>query len=147
MSDERFTAGDVGFLILEAVAVLHARGHQRVRILPGMSASGMHWRVAVTTTREPEDGFRYTTGSRFEVGETTVGAGTTADELADHVLEFLPDEGLGEDAGYARWYAGLIDLVRRERKLPIAYADYYALAPEWEIGWGSGITVGPPPAR
>ena len=147
MSSDRFTVGDVGFLILEAVAVLHARGHQRVRILPGMSASGMHWRVAVTTTRDPEDGFRYSTGSRFEVGEQRVDGTTTVDELADHILEFLPDEGIGEDAGYARWYGDLMEIVRRQGMLPIAYADYYELAPEWEIGWGSGVTIPPPPAR
>jgi hypothetical protein len=54
----QFTVVDVGILILEAVSVLHARGHERLRIFPGMSGSGMHWRTAVThASNFANDGF------------------------------------------------------------------------------------------
>ena len=33
--------------ILQGVRVLHQRGYRRTRILPGMSSSGMYWRVAI----------------------------------------------------------------------------------------------------
>ena len=112
------------------------RAGTAVRILPGMSASGMHWRVAVTTTRDPEDGFRYSTGSRFEVGEQRVDGTTTVDELADHILEFLPDEGIGEDAGYARWYGDLMEIVRRQGMLR-SRMPTTRLAPEWESAGGA----------
>ncbi len=39
---QTFTVSDVGILILEAVPVLHARGHQRFRVLPAMSTGGVH---------------------------------------------------------------------------------------------------------
>jgi len=35
-------------LVLEMVAVLHRRGFERLRIVPGMSGSGFHWRCALT---------------------------------------------------------------------------------------------------
>jgi hypothetical protein len=34
---------------LQGIQVLHQRGYHRLRILPGMSASGMYWRVAITS--------------------------------------------------------------------------------------------------
>jgi hypothetical protein len=34
--------------ILQGIRVLHQRGYHRVRALPGLSGSGMYWRVAVT---------------------------------------------------------------------------------------------------
>lgn len=36
--------------ILQGVQVLHQRGYHRLRILPGVSPSGMYWRVAITVS-------------------------------------------------------------------------------------------------
>ena len=35
--------------MLQGVEVLHRRGYNGVRVLPGVSPSGMYWRVAITT--------------------------------------------------------------------------------------------------
>ena len=72
--------------ILQAVRLLHALGYHRLRVLPGMSASGMHWRVTLTVagaagTAGAGSGaggavptVRYTTGATtdFAGGEVTV---------------------------------------------------------------------------
>ena len=154
--DRPFSVVDVGMLILEAVAVLHERGHQRLRVFPGMSASGIHWRTAITTAdnfvdnghlhlQDFEAAFHYTTGTEFEVAGRRVDAETTAAELAESIVPLLPDPGIGIDAEYVAWYGKFLDLARRHRALPIAYADYFDDDRGWEIGWGSGIRIQAPP--
>lgn len=151
-----FSVVDVGMLILEAVVVLHERGHQRLRAFPGMSGSGMYWRTAITTADNFVDNgnlhlhdfdaaFHYTTGAEFEVAGRRVDAETTAAELADSIVILLPDPGIGIDAEYVAWYGKFLDLVRRHGALPIAYADYFDDDLGWEIGWGSGIRIQAPP--
>src|SRR6188508_645112 len=62
MSDESSEAIDLATYrkVLLVVYVLHQRGFQRLRICPGMSASGMHWRCSITpvTNVEKENGAR-----------------------------------------------------------------------------------------
>lgn len=108
-SGGEFTVLDVSILVLEAVGVLHSRGHQLLRIYPGMSGSGMYWRTAVThaanyTDRDGYTGlgdfgaaFHYTTGTEFEVAGERVDVTTTASELADRIVDLLPDPGVGRD--------------------------------------------------
>jgi hypothetical protein len=153
--DRPLSVVDVGILVLEAVSVLHTRGHQRLRVFPGMSGSGLYWRTAVTHAsnftdhgythlRDFEAAFHYTTGSEFEVAGVGVDSSTTAAELADRIMPLLPDPGLGPDPEYVAWYGDLMDLVRRNQALPIAYADYFDDEDGWEIGWGSGIRIQAP---
>lgn len=152
---EQFGLLDVAILILEAVGVLHARGRQRLRIYPGMSPSGMHWRTAVyqhqpgiqaQAIRGPGT-FLYTTGSEYDVAGLRAGPATAAGELADAILATAGagDWGSGQDREYAGWYVGLLGLVRQHHAVPVAYADYFDPEPGWEIGWGSGIRIPPPP--
>lgn len=154
--DQSFSVVDVGILVLEAVSVLHARGHQRVRVLPGMSGSGLYWRTAVTHAsnftddgygdlRDFDAAFRYTTASEFEVAGERVDAATTASELAARIVPLLPDPGVGPDPDYVAWYGAMMDLVRSNHALPIAYADYFDNEDGWEVGWGSGKRIQAPP--
>lgn len=137
--------------ILQGVRVLHQRGYHRVRVLPGMSASGMHWRIAIGTAAGPgtgdQDGtLRYTTGSGREFAGARVDAGTGPDAVADLILAALPGLAASEDdPAYAEWYAGLLRLAGEHDALPVAYADYFDSDPGWEIGWGSGIRYPHPP--
>ena len=146
--------------ILQGVRTLHRRGYHGVRILPGASPSGMHWRVSVTSSDNPHPAngsaaaperdhrITYTTGSgtQFAGGQVTVT--TSPDTVADMMLSVLPTLSLDRrDPGYVRWYEQLMELVEREGVLPIAYADYFDAAPGWEIGWGSGVRHPHPPAN
>lgn len=156
-SERELTPVDVGILILEAVAVLHSRGHERIRVLPGMSSSGAHWRIAVTTAanmddeggylnlREWESAFIYTTGTESEIAGTSVTTATTPPDIADVIATSLPAATGGDDPAYVRWYGQLMDLVHRYHALPVAYADYSDPADGWEIGWGGNIHMAPPP--
>ena len=136
--------------ILQGVQVLHQRGYHRLRILPGMSPSGMYWRVAITFSDNLDDvafphELHYSTGglTEFAGGEVTVT--TTPDAVADLILKELPEAGpTNDDPAYIAWFAELIRIVEQTKALPVAYADYFD-AEGWEIGWGSGVTHRRPP--
>jgi O-acetyl-ADP-ribose deacetylase len=138
--------------ILQGVRVLHQRGYQGIRILPGISPSGMHWRVAITTADNLSDAggyldlrhwdraVTYTTGTGAEFAGTRVRVTSSPNEVADIVHAAMPyPQTADPDPEYARWYDELICLVEQHDALPVAYADYFDAGDGWEIGWGSGI--------
>lgn len=145
--------------ILQGVRELHQRGYHGARILPGVSPSGMHWRVSVTASDNLHDAagyadvperdlaINYTTGAGTELAGSQVTVTTSPDMVADVMLSVLPALCAdSQDPGYVRWYEELMQLVERHDALPIAYADYFDDADGWEIGWGSGIRHPHPPA-
>ncbi|MBS1697003.1 MAG: O-acetyl-ADP-ribose deacetylase [Actinobacteria bacterium] len=152
-------AADTPMKVLSAVRLLHERGYHGVRVLPGMSASGMSWRIAIAAARDfveehgsshlrgGADAIYYSTsdGVRFGHGEVTVA--TPIEEVADLILAALPRlTADADDAEHVRWYAGMLDLCERHRTLPVAYSDSHDPPPGWEIGWGSGRSYPAPPA-
>jgi O-acetyl-ADP-ribose deacetylase (regulator of RNase III) len=99
--------------ILQGVQVLHQRGYHRLRIMPGISPSGLYWRIAITSfdnvapdvewpwSRGSDQVLRYSTGglTEFAGGEVTVM--TPPEEVADLILSALPDASPdGGDPGY-----------------------------------------------
>jgi hypothetical protein len=125
--------------VLQMVQELHRRGYEKLRIAPGMSSSGMHWRCSVVPVSNTFrnngamlcdwDGLaaHYTTGQalQFFGWEDAVEASPT--RLADLFIERLPQvaaAGFGADAGYARWYQSMMRLTEPDA-LPIAYSDYF----------------------
>lgn len=146
--------------ILQAVRVLHQRGYRGVRILPGMSPSGMHWRVSVTTSENLDDAsgslilrdwdraLNYTTGGGSEFAGARVTVATSPEVAADVILAALPElSPENADPSYEQWYDELMKLVERHGDMPIAYADYFDEEDGWEIGWGSGIRHPHPPTQ
>ncbi|WP_308192948.1 macro domain-containing protein [Mycobacterium sp. PSTR-4-N] len=143
--------------ILQGVHVLHQRGYHRLRVLPGMSPSGMYWRVAITlSVNMIDDAFlsdcdrdialHYTTGSLAEFAGREVTVTTTPDEVADFILSALRNvTPTHDDPAYTTWFAELLHSVERTKALPVAYADYFDAGEGWEIGWGSGVKYPRPP--
>lgn len=144
--------------ILQGVRVLHQRGYHGVRILPGMSGSGMHWRVSVTVAENLHDthgyprlhdwdrAINYSTGGGTEFAGTRVNVTTSPEAVAEAILAALPAlDADSRDPEYARWYEELMHLVERHDAVPIAYADYFDDKAGWEIGWDSGIRHPAPP--
>jgi hypothetical protein len=144
--------------ILHGVRVPHQRGYHSARILPGMSASGMYWRVAIAAAadfqtgngylelRDRDNAVNYSTGAGREFAGSRVEASTSPDVVADLILSALPRLPAAEDdPRYVEWYASLMRLVEEHHSLPIAYADDFDGRPGWEIGWGSGIRHPDPP--
>jgi O-acetyl-ADP-ribose deacetylase len=144
--------------IFQGVQLLHRRGYHRLRVLPGMSPSGMYWRVAITAADNmtDDDGFlavrdyqsaiMYSTGglTDFAGGEVTVA--TSPETVADLILNALPEAApTADDPAYVSWFADLMQLVERAERAPIAYADYFDDDEGWEVGWGSGIRHPHPP--
>ncbi len=130
-------------LVLEAVHVLHRRGWQRIRICPGLSASGGYYRIHVSTWAntslrdgimliDERNSLRHTSG----YGSVPFGwpqmADATPDALADFILLRGPDlarNGLGRDWPYAGWFGEMLGFAGRG-VLPCAFQ-----AGEWEGGW------------
>jgi O-acetyl-ADP-ribose deacetylase (regulator of RNase III) len=131
--------------ILQGVQVLHRLGYHRVRAMPGMSPSGAHWRVIVTTA-DNLTAIAYSTGAgtTFASGEVTVT--TRPETVADLILNALPEAApTADDPEYVSWFADLMRLVESVGMPPIAYADYFDDDKGWEVGWGSGIRHPHPP--
>lgn len=160
MSDtvpDDFSPIDVGLLVLDAVTLLHERGHQRLRVLPGVSPSGAYWRVNVTTSenivydhdyiglRDWHRDFRWTTGDEYEISGIQVTESATPEFVAALITRALSDPGLGPDPAYAAWFAHLVDTAHRLRTLPIAYAENIDQRRGWAIGIHSGVYVPHPP--
>ncbi|GAA3800935.1 hypothetical protein [Cellulomonas soli] len=143
--------------ILQGVAALHRRGHQQVRIMPGMSPSGMYWRLNLThATNLGESGagfpqdrratLDYTTGDGADFAGIAVTAATSPDQVADAVLAARPHLARPErDWAYAGWFAELLGLVEQQNRLPVAFADWFEESLGWEVGWGSGVRFPMPP--
>jgi hypothetical protein len=121
------------------VGSLHARGYQRLRICPGMSASGMHWRCSITpvTNISSDNGAmlldwntlsaHYTTGQGLKFFGWEDAERLTPEQLAELFIERFPDvstAGFGTDWTYAGWYLEMLRLTDPDL-FPIAYSDYF----------------------
>jgi hypothetical protein len=134
---------------------LHVRGYQRLRMAPGMSPSGMHWRCTIT----PVQNVLRSNGARIASWDTLTAHYTSADErryfgwtdaahaspsrLAEMFIERLPAvaaAGYGEDWLYAGWYQHMVHWTYPDA-FPIAYADWYD-----EPAGGRLSTIGGEPA-
>ncbi len=133
--------------VLAMVHELHKRGYQRIRIAPGMSGSGVHWRCAVLPKSEvlrshgalavdPSHAFaaRYTSAQDNGYFEWNDAHADTARELADKFLVRFPEicsAGRGADWEYAGWYVEMLGFAENG-DLPVGYADWYEdQPPRW----------------
>ncbi len=123
--------------VLRMVASLHVRGYQRLRIAPGMSPSGCHWRCSVTpvTNISSRHGAmmvdsdslaaHYSSGMASEYFGWKDAVHATPGDLADLFIkrfQAIATAGRGSDWEYAGWYLEMLHLTYPDR-LPIAYAD------------------------
>ncbi|PND54176.1 O-acetyl-ADP-ribose deacetylase [Mycobacterium sp. ENV421] len=143
--------------ILQGVRALHERGYDGVRVLPGMSPSGMYWRVTITTVDNMDPGggeylsdyeaaVTYTSGGLTEFAGTEVTVTTNPEIVAGIILSALPKLATtADDPAYVAWYAGLVQLVERTGELPVAYDEYFDGTEGWEVGWGGDIRYPHPP--
>lgn len=153
--DSDMDGWEISMLLLEAIAVLHRRGHQRLRIYPNISGSGIYWRTVVVDAdfarsqgARPDDwfslgdfkSFSYTMADRYNVCGLIVDSQTNAAELADHLLATIPRDriGMGRDWMYVGWYVEMLESALRYRNLPVG-----------DDGWiflpAKGNRVDPPP--
>ena len=124
--------------VLQMVHELHKRGYQRLRIVPGISPSGMFWRVSI----DPISNILRTNGAmdlktlrraaRYTMADENTyfnwkdARRDTARALADKFVQRFPNlirEGEGRDWAYAGWYVEMLG-VAEKGALPVSYEDY-----------------------
>lgn len=147
--------------ILQGVRFLHQRGYHRLRVLPGLSPSGMSWRIAITDADNLDDDWddprviddgsalRYTTGQQTEFAGREVTVTSTPEQVAELILSALPDIAAGaDDPDYVSWFAELVCLCEQSKSLPVAYADLFDARQGWKLGNGARYPLPPdPPGR
>lgn len=128
--------------VVAMVHELHKAGYQLLRISPGLSPSGMHWRCPITCAANVgADGFSMkvaTKASGMFVPYTSAdpgyfgwadAEGLSARALAARFLREFPvlaQAGCGRDWPYAGWLTEVLGVVERghTRDYPIFYADF-----------------------
>ena len=128
--------------VVAMVHELHKAGYQLLRISPGLSPSGMHWRCSITCAANVEsDGFTvkdtgkaaglFLPSSSADPGYFGwSGADTlSARELATRFLQthtLLARASVGRDLPYAGWLTEVLGVVERGNmgEYPVFYADF-----------------------
>ena len=121
---------------------LHKAGYQLLRISPGLSPSGFHWRCPITCAANVKaDGFSVRNASRTAglfLPYTSADMGyfgwagaenLSARELAARFLlecPLLAQAGLGRDLPYAGWLTEVLGVVEHGDmgRYPVLYADF-----------------------
>jgi len=124
--------------VLRMVLELHIRGYQRLRIAPGMSPSGCHWRCSITpaTNISSRHGARmlswdtlaahYNSGQKRNYFGWDDASNASPSSLAELFIERFQEiaaAGRGSDWRYAGWYSEMLHLTYPDC-FPIAYADW-----------------------
>ncbi len=128
--------------VVAMVHELHKAGYQLIRISPGLSPSGLHWRCPITCAANiAPDGFSikaaspatglfvpYTSADPGYFGWTDAAA-FSARQLAVrflHAFPLLAQAGLGRDWAYAGWLTEALGVVEQGNTsdYPVFYADY-----------------------
>jgi hypothetical protein len=122
--------------VLHMVAELHRLGYERLRLVPMISPSGLHWRGSVTPVSNVrrKHGARaraysdevlaiHSTGQGAAVFEWEDARDDPPEALARKFIERFPgiaSAGKGSDPAYADWYRQMLELTAPEGTF---YAD------------------------
>ncbi|HRP99811.1 MAG TPA: hypothetical protein PK781_05045 [Terrimesophilobacter sp.] len=121
-ADDTFTAPRT---LLHAIAVLHARGAQRITIFPFMSPTGLHWRCGIHLDGVRLDKIAYTSASGWQLPGNPSGDKLDAEAAADAIWSTLTDDERERanrpDPAYTAWYTDM--LARLGTGFPILYDD------------------------
>ena len=151
-----------GLRVLRLVHELHKRGYQLLRIAPGMSPSGCHWRCSIT----PRANILSIHGARLKDFDRPVAHYTSAQDneyfgwtdakhdtvlqLAERFAERYPEileASYGDDWSYVGWYVRMLGYAERSF-FPISYADWYDAEPDPRflplLGTESDLPMPPP---
>jgi hypothetical protein len=127
------------------VAELHNRGFEKLRIIPSLSPSGLHWRCSFIAGAEdiPLNASNWLSGYEDEHSHAEVQP--TTEEMADVFMkdnvEFL-GRCKGEDREYIDWYSAMLTQLNRE-ELPYAFSDYFSATDFWTTSAGNEIPTLP----
>src|SRR5947209_7554113 len=111
---------------MEMVAALHRLGYERLRLVPAMSPSGLHWRgnVSAVSNVRRKHGARVWDYSDGVMALCSTGQGAAVfgwedaqtdspEELARKFIERFPGiaaAGKGSDPAYTKWYHRMLEM-------------------------------------
>ena len=127
--------------LLLMVRELHCRGFEKLRIIPHISPSGLHWRCEFLPSKlvlkrigTEKSSIKvdyalpnYTSGAEFNYFGWEDGKNLSFTQLAERFVETFPElmaDCKGEDKIYAEWFFKMIFWLK-ENDLPYFFDDYF----------------------
>ncbi len=136
--------------IIKIVHELHLRGYEQLRLLPGMSPSGMSWRWMVYPKIAMKDDNRVERSDNllldFPHGSTAEGLPANGWK-PKRVDKFLKENELiirlakAKDSSYVEWFTQIVEHAEND-DYPIAYADY-SIGDSWMFMKGEALSFPP----
>lgn len=151
---------EVALNVLFMVHELHKIGYQRLRIQPGVSPSGCHWRCAITPVTniltshgamalDAGECVNYNTGMYDNYFGWQDAKQDSAYQLSVKFKQRFPKithASFGTDWSYAGWYVQMLGFAERGC-LPVAYADWCGKEPGYLARDTQGELPFPPPGK
>lgn len=147
-TDKEYSALDV----ILAVHLLHSRGYEQLRLLPGLSPSGCSWRWHIYPKCLLKG------SSRMEkypdpFACSCISGSTAIDTLHDGAYKVLANDfeqkyadfmmlAKGDDLEYVKWFEEIVNAAHNN-SFAVAYADWPFDHDGWELGDGSFINYPP----
>lgn len=131
--------------LLFMVKKLHIRGYGKLRIIPSLSPSGMHWRCSFINETKSNSfiASNWIYSQENENSEEEIKL--TIEELTELFLkenfEFL-EHCKGENKEYENWYGGMLEQLTKD-ELPYAFADWNMPEGFWQTSKGNSIKTLP----
>lgn len=127
--------------LLFMVKVLHARGYEKLRVIPSLSPSGLGWRCKFINETKDSELIASNWIYKHEDENSKEEIKRTPQELADlfikENLEFI-DHSKGENEQYTKWYSEMLESLKKD-ELPFAFSDYFGSTSFWKTSLGNEI--------
>lgn len=127
--------------LLWMVKELHKRGFGKLRIVPSLSTSGLHWRCRFIDETKAHSCIATNWIYDHENEDLLEEIKLTPPELADLFIKENPDfitHCSGKNEVYEKWYGEMVESLEEE-ELPYAFADYFYPDDFWQTSKGNKI--------
>lgn len=118
-----FDVVDLHLKFNQALAHLHASGHQRLRVYPAPADLGLRFNVLLAEDMVRDDEawlarpvWRWNGGNR--IGDLMIRPSTPVSEIARAMIADAEDTGIGTDWAYAGWYVEVVAAAVALRSVP-----------------------------
>jgi hypothetical protein len=127
------------------VEELHTHGFGKLRVIPSLSPSGMHWRCSFIDETKTHDFIATNWIYKHENKNSREEIKLTIQELTDLFInenfEFI-EHCKGENKEYKEWYSRMLEQLTND-ELPYAFADWEMPKGIWETSKGNKIKTLP----
>ncbi|MFT4154119.1 hypothetical protein [Parafilimonas sp.] len=131
--------------LLFMVEELHNRGFGKLRVIPSLSPSGVHWRCSFIDETKEHRCIASNWIYGYEKEKSGEEIKLTTQELADLFVkenfEFI-EHCKGENEAYTKWYSSILAQLKKG-ELPYAFADWEMPKGIWRTSEGNDIKTLP----